>query len=118
MENRKGRGGGRNGTVVFSSRHMKVVHNFFFLRRFVFTTNHVPVLPFSPSPRPIRPSRYLSAVLALCSLTSDSKYNILPFRPPPPSSSYTVFLRLFLRAAPVREWGDLGYPRSDRGMSS
>lgn len=42
-----------------------------------------PSSPFSPFPRPIRPSKYLPArariVLADCSLTSGSKYNILPF---------------------------------------
>lgn len=78
MKNWKGRRGGRNGMVVFLvTAQWKLFATFFFLRRFVFTTNHVPDLLFSPSSRSIRPSRYLSAVLASCSLTSDSKYNIL-----------------------------------------
>lgn len=38
----------------------------FFLHRFAFTTNHVPVLPFCLSPRPvIRSSRYLPARVVL-----------------------------------------------------
>lgn len=103
--------------VFFSSRHMEVVRNLFFLRLFVFTTNHGPAFPFLPLCVPIRPSRYLSAVLVSCSLTSDSKYNILPLPAPAVVILFALLAPLLARGIRTR-MEDLGYPRSNRGMSS
>lgn len=73
MKNRKkGRGGGPARAEwrffrffrFFRYGIWKMFATVLSFRPFGFTTNHVPVLPFSPCPRPRRPSKYLVAVLS------------------------------------------------------
>lgn len=97
--------------VVFSSRHMEVVRNFFSLRHLV------PVLrlfcPRADSPEWVPICR--------CSLTSDSKYNIPlspPFALPRPVVIFALLAALLARGTHTRNGIPREYPRSDGGMSS